>query len=458
MKKITILLLGLFSFFLQAQSGFGEKQLIDDTGLNPRWVVATDINGDGKQDVLVSTSGDNTIGWYENLDGQGNFSYKNIVTTNLPASWYGNHGDIDGDGDEDILATSISIDLIVWYENLDGNGSFSSAKIISNTQDLPFTVIDSDIDGDGDLDVVVCSKLDDTIAWYENLGGQGTFGTMNVITQTSISAISIATGDMDGDGDMDVVSDSSINDQPSWYRNMNGEGTFGGAHILTSENSGTISVKTADIDNDGDQDIITLEFGGNTIAWFENLNGLGTFGPKQIITTDIDATFAIEIGDIDNDGDLDLVSVSQGDNKLAWYKNDGVGNFGAQIIIDDNTEGLRSVAIADFDSDGYDDLVTVDVITYEVVWYKNLTYLNTRENPLLQLSLTPNPTTGILTIQVPNSTLKSITVYDVLGKPVLQQKENLITIDLSHLQNGMYLVKVTGRNGGTVVKKVVLSR
>ncbi len=184
---------------------------------------------------------------------------------------------------------------------------------------------------------------------------------------------------------------------------------------------------------------------------------MGTFGPKRIITTDIDATFAIEIGDIDNDGDLDLVSVSQGDNKLAWYKNDGVGNFGAQIIIDDNTEGLRSVAIADFDSDGYDDLVTVDVITYEVVWYKNLTYLNTQENPLLQLSLTPNPTTGILTIQVANSTLKSITVYDVLGKPVLQQKENLTTVDLSGLQNGMYLVKIETQEG-TVVKKVVKMR
>ncbi|MBK9461507.1 MAG: VCBS repeat-containing protein [Sphingobacteriales bacterium] len=68
------------------------------------------------------------------------------------------------------------------------------------------------------------------------------------------------------------------------------------------------------------------------IAWYEN-DGSGNFGTQQIITTDANYAKSVYAADLDNDGDIDVLSASYGDNKIAWYENDGSGNFGIQQII-----------------------------------------------------------------------------------------------------------------------------
>ncbi len=457
-KTIFVLLINIFLFKGFAQTGFSEKQIIDDVSLySTFWVSTADIDRDGAQDIVVALSGNNTIAWYKNIDNSGSFEPKIIVTNALNYTDYVSTSDINQDGDIDILSLSPS-DQIVWFENLDGNGTFSNKNIINNTQDVPRTVIGSDIDGDGDNDVIACSRYDNTIAWYENVGGQGNFSGMNIITSTADTAIGMDVADIDGDGDMDVVSDSSsIVNTPSWYRNMNGEGTFGGEHIIVSENYGLMLVKLADINNDGANDIVSMEFGGNTIAWFENLNGTGTFATKQIISTDVTHPIQVEIGDIDNDGNKDIVSVSTVDNKVAWYKNDGTGNFGSQIIIDDAFIKGRGLSLSDIDNDGYIDIVAsnVDPDTRSLVWYKNLTYLGIEDQPLQVLSLYPNPAINVLQINNPNNVvIKQVQVYNLLGKEVLQMQDNNNTINVSGLLPGVYLVKLITQEGVRSFKMV----
>ncbi len=457
MKKIIfVLLIDIFLFKGFAQSGFGEKQIIDTDAYAPAWLATADINGDGNQDIITASVGNNTVSWYENLDGLGNFGDKNSITNNLPSADYVNASDIDNDGDIDILALSPSSNQIVWFENLDGNGTFGNKNIINNTQDVPKTVLSSDIDGDGDNDVIACSRYDNTIAWYENVGGQGNFSGMNIITSTADTAIGMDVADIDGDGDMDVVSDSSsIVNTPSWYRNMNGEGTFGGEHIITSENFGLMFVLATDLDGDNDNDIVSVEFGGNTIAWFENLNGFGTFGTKQIITTEVLQPSVVDVGDIDNDGDNDIVSISVNDGKVAWYKNNGTGNFGEQKLIDSNLIKGIVLSLSDVDGDGYLDIVAsnVDPDTKSLVWYKNLTYLGMEDQPLQSLSLYPNPVTNVLQINNPNNAvIKQIQVYNLLGKEVIQVQGNSKTINVSNLQSGVYFVKLITQEGVKTAK------
>ncbi len=460
MKTKFLLWLGCSLFFCaNAQSGFGEKQIIDDISLSSTfWVSTADIDGDGNQDIVTASPGNNTIAWYKNIGNSGSFEPKIIITNTLNDTDYVSTSDINQDGDIDILSLSPSADQIVWFENLDGNGTFSNKNIINNTQDVPKTVIGSDIDGDGDNDVIACSRYDNTIAWYENVGGQGNFSGINIITSTADTAIGMDVADIDGDGDMDVVSDSSsIVNTPSWYRNMNGEGTFGGEHIIVSENYGLMLVKLADINNDGANDIVSMEFGGNTIAWFENLNGTGTFATKQIISTDVTHPIQVEIGDIDNDGNKDIVSVSTVDNKVAWYKNDGTGNFGSQIIIDDAFIKGRGLSLSDIDNDGYIDIVAsnVDPDTRSLVWYKNLTYLGIEDQPLQVLSLYPNPAINVLQINNPNNVvIKQVQVYNLLGKEVLQMQDNNNTINVSGLQPGVYFVKLITQEGVRSFKMV----
>ena len=84
----------------------------------------------------------------------------------------------------------------------------------------------------------------------------------------------------------------------------------------------------SDIDNDGDMDLASTSFGDNKVAWYENIDGKGTFGPQQNVTTDANGASNIFASDVDNDGDIDLISTSVNDYKTVWYENiDGKGTF-----------------------------------------------------------------------------------------------------------------------------------
>ena len=83
---------------------------------------------------------------------------------------------MDGDGDLDVLSASYADDKIAWYENTDGDGSFGSEQVISTAANGATSVFAADVDGDGDLDVLSASYRDDKIAWYENTDGRGALG------------------------------------------------------------------------------------------------------------------------------------------------------------------------------------------------------------------------------------------------------------------------------------------
>jgi hypothetical protein len=110
---------------------------------------------------------------------------------------------LDGDGDMDVLSASQSDDKIAWYEN-DGAGTFGAQQEISTSAD------------------------DDKITWYEN-DGAGTFGAQQVISTAALGAISVYATDIDGDGDMDVL--SLGDDKIAWYKNDLLEAQCDGDHL-----------------------------------------------------------------------------------------------------------------------------------------------------------------------------------------------------------------------------------
>ena len=130
----------------------------------------------------------------------------------------------------------------------------------------------TDLDGDGDADVLSASKGDDKIAWYENLGG-GVFGAQQVITTSANGAQSVHATDLDGDGDADVLSASQWDDTIAWYENLGG-GVFAAQQVITTSADGANSVYATDLDEDGDADVLSALQEDDTIAWYENLMGL----------------------------------------------------------------------------------------------------------------------------------------------------------------------------------------
>jgi uncharacterized protein YuzB (UPF0349 family) len=218
---------------------------------------------------------------------------------------------------------------------LDGNGGFGPQQVISIVANRARSVRTADLDGDGDIDVLSASSEDDKIAWYQNrLNVDGTFGPQQVISNLADGAWSLHVADLDGDGDSDVLSASINDDKIAWYENLDGLGNFGPQQIVTTQADGSRSVFAEDLDGDGDLDVLSASANDDMLAWYQNwLNVDGTFGSQQVITTMADGAQTVYAADMDSDGDLDVLSASQNDDKIAWYPNLGQGNFGTQQVI-----------------------------------------------------------------------------------------------------------------------------
>jgi hypothetical protein len=159
--------------------------------------------------------------------------------------------------------------------------------------------------------------------------------------------------DMDGDGDMDILSASRSNNRITLYRNQNngqglGKTTFAVIDISSgTETSGAVNVTTADLDGDGDLDILSASFLDHKIAWYKNnLNDGQFFGPQLTITTGALGAEGISAADLDGDGDMDVLSASANDDRIAWYKNDGTGVFSVQQDITTSADGAYDVTTA----------------------------------------------------------------------------------------------------------------
>jgi hypothetical protein len=178
-----------------------------------------------------------------------------------------------------------------------GYGSFNSPINISTTADGAYCVEVADMDGDGDLDIVSTSYMNYSIDWYEN----GNSWNKTNISNSAGYSESISVVDLDGDGDMDVVSANNYDSRLEWFEN----GNSWNKTVIAGSLDGIKSVASADLDGDGDLDIITAT--GNDvdkISWFEN----GNTWNRTDISTGEDDPGSVRIGDMDNDGDLDVVA------------------------------------------------------------------------------------------------------------------------------------------------------
>jgi hypothetical protein len=119
---------------------------------------------------------------------------------------------------------------------------------------------------------------------------------------------SIYSIDLDNDGDMDVLSASSNDSKIAWYENTDGQGNFGVQQVITIDASGASFVYAADIDGDWDLDVLSTSYFDEKIAWYENIDGQGTFGQQQIVATDTNAIESLTVVDVDSDGDMDILT------------------------------------------------------------------------------------------------------------------------------------------------------
>ncbi len=356
--------------------GFGTQRVVSTALLGTRSVAVGDLDGDGDADFASASFGSGDFVWFENQDGAGTFGAGIVISNFLSGTHDIDAVDIDRDGDLDLVTASMFDDKIAWYENLDGAGTFGPQLVVTTAANGARSVVASDLDGDGDLDLASASISDHKIAWYENLDGAGLFAAERVVSTFALSAQWVESADLDEDGDQDLVSASGLDDKIAWYENLDGHGSFSSEQIISTVSDGANSVGVADIDGDGRTDVLSTSSADGEIAWYRNLGG-GFFGSQQVISTAQQIPYSVAAADLDGDGDLDVAAGSFLDDEVAWYENtNGAGSFGAQQLVSTAANAVYVVRAADIDGDGEVDLVSASSADSKVAWYPGLITAN----------------------------------------------------------------------------------
>ncbi len=228
---------------------------------------------------------------------------------------------------------------------------------ISTSADSGSSVHAVDLDGDGDMDVLSASW--DLIAWYENDGSE--VFTTHTITTSARHKPHVYAADVDGDGDMDVLSSSY--GTISWYEN-DGSQSFT-SHTISTANTGYGSVHAADVDGDGDMDVLSKSGNyGGMVFWHEN-DGSESF-TDHTISSDSPGSGSVFGMDMDGDGDIDVIASAY--NMIRWYENDGSESFTSHNITNGN-DGDIWVFPIDLDGDGDIDVLAAN--GWYLHWYEN---------------------------------------------------------------------------------------
>ena len=223
-------------------------------------------------------------------------------------------GDVDGDGDLDIVVANEAAQGNRIYVN-DGSGTFTDFGQSLGTNDSQFVAL-GDVDDDGDLDMVVANFNQGNRVYNNN--GSGLFTDSGQSLGTNISH-SIALGDVDDDGDLDMVVGNSVGNRI--YSN-DGNGTFTDSGQSLGTNI-SHSVVLGDVDGDGDLDMVVVGVQGNRV-YSNNGSGLFTDSGQSLGTND---SLSVALGDVDVDGDLDMVVANFNRQGNRVYNNDGNGVF-----------------------------------------------------------------------------------------------------------------------------------
>ena len=284
---------------------------------NATGVVIDDFTADGQPDIALINYGNNIVSVFRNSGFGGSLSFApriDFATGSNPKGIA--TGDIDGDGKPDILVTNYNSPSVSVYRNTGTFGSVSFAPKVDYTTGVnPAAVAVADFDKDGRMDMVVVNEAAASFSLFRNIGSSGVLAfAPKVDFTTGASPRSIATGDFDADGNIDLVVSNAAAASVSLFKNTSTSGTLSfEPRVDFSTGNGPNSVTVNDIDGDGKPDISTTSFNNASVGILKNTSTAGSINfdakvdyplfnyPGQNIT-----------GDLDGDGKPDIVSIDAG--------------------------------------------------------------------------------------------------------------------------------------------------
>jgi hypothetical protein len=322
-------------------------------------IALGDLDNDGDLDVVVPSYEAHLVYFCLN-DGQGSFT---PPTPLMPLAFSGPVqvalADVDSDGDLDALVVCQALNSIKVYVN-NGRGAFTNS-FSTPTGPTPDDLHLADLDADGDLDLVVANTFATTLSVRLN-NGNGSFSNAPDITVRD-NPRGLALGDIDGDGDLDLVVSHSVTTS-TWFNN--GHGQFTTPIFLGTFMGLPVEVVLADLNQDGHLDLVTGD--GDGYVRIRPGSASGVFGNMTTLPSGI-YYGGVGVADLDADGDLDIVRASL--SVVHVLLNAGNGAFTAPVTLPLSGSTATSVATGDVDNDGDIDFLVSDYLNRRVEKFLN---------------------------------------------------------------------------------------
>ena len=420
-----------------------------------RTLKAADLDGDEDPDLLIGNDAlfdPGGLFWAANDGG----AFSALVVIEPVESGPFIVVDFDDDGDLDVLQGGLYVGL---YENTGESGSSRFRRSHALAPGPAGALAAADFDGDGDADLIASHRSfvrnNDLVFYYEQQEpGPLRFSFGRVLMSFSsgadvfdrlISAIEMA--DINGDEKIDVVIGAYLrtdvgpeDGRVRWYKNrsFNDMPVFSSGGVIAHQDRDVLDIwgprvlTVADFDRDGDVDVAISKssHGPDSLAWYANPGaeaGAATTWSERVVGLSTSTIRALQVADINLDGDIDLVTREGGrERRLAWYEN--LGSTGTAT-----------------DDPQHDATLVPEALKLEAVW--------------------PNPSSGAVTVayQVRQAGRVRLEVFDVLGRLVATYEQHprhagsyQAEVTLSALAAGTYVLRLQAERQGVATQRIVL--
>lgn len=497
-RGIFVLCILLVGFPIMASHTVSFTRVTVDSSINgPHGTWAGNIDGTSPQyvlDIFGTIGNDGKAVWYSNLVTGMTWSAQYLIW-DAALNYEIAGADLNGNGTIDAVSCNITSLLPTGTTSLELHTNSGGGSFTNSTIDAPGSSWEGnsfrqmrlrDIDNDGDSDIIATVQSNysaslypgEGLYWYEN-NGSASFSRHGPIG--SVNPWKVDCFDDRGDGHLNIVvsefyhgygSSTSANCRLIVYQN-NGAENFSEDVIDNSFSGGSATggagVRCYDFDKDGRTDIVCGDISASTLYWYKN-NGGGGF-TRNTIASDCPGIDGIDIGDFNNDGNMDIC-VAGRSSWFRWYENNGTANFTAHTI--DTQYPLFDLPyVSYFDGDTCPDIVLSEASLTTAGHI--FAYLNPCSPPAIEeektiktsyLQIIPNPANRHSSIKLQVSGITSpviLGLYDISGKLIktlLNTKTGGITynlkLDTETLTTGIYFVKLNARNYKETKKLILM--
>lgn len=364
---------------------------------SPRFMALGDLDGDGKTDLVVAHQNSQIMSVYRNTSTSGIIDNNSFANRLDFVVGFDNGkiviSDLDGDGKPEIILANPSHGSVYIYKNLSTNGSITSSSFatkVSFEAGIPNSMAIADVDGDGKHDIITASSTSFGVSILRNTSTSSTIDNssfaprVNFFSGVSGYGISLDIADVDGDGKLDIVTSNASTNTISIFRNTSSVGSINSSSFASkidfTTGLGPSTVSLVDIDGDGKQDLISGNFNSSTISVFRNQATIGIINNNSFATR-VDfvcGSSSMAVGDVNGDGKIDIVSTNKNLNRISVLRNQAISgtinssSFATRVDIPTG-QGPQGIVIGDVDGDSKPDLISSN-------YFSNLSSLSVLRN------------------------------------------------------------------------------